>query len=121
MTLLNLMFEILINIKHVHITTKSKVEHDVTNVLYDKFNDTYDKLLEVYAGKYGREKLWDKNNIVKKNNMINMYAYNGNLIEYLNIVLKKIQKHFNNDEEIQNIVDDIKNIIYRSIYLLNLS
>lgn len=117
MNILNLMFEILINIKHAHLMTTSNTEHVATDKLYDSYSKLYDKFLEVYIGKYGREKLKP----IGKSSMVNMNAYNGDIKTYLQSVTKRMDTILSKqDSEIQNIVDDIKNTFYHSIYMLSL-
>lgn len=97
--------------------TTSNAEHVATDKLYDSFTKLYDKLLEVYIGKYGREKI----KVTGKSSMVNINAYNGDIKSYLQLVIKKMDTIVSKqDSEIQNIIDDIKNTIYHSIYMLSL-
>lgn len=97
--------------------TISNTEHIATNILYDSFTKLYDKLLEVYIGKYGREKI----KVTGKSSMVNINAYDGDIRTYLQSVIKKLDTIVSKqDSEIHNIIDDIKNNIYHTIYMLSL-
>lgn len=110
---INLMFEILANIKHAHLMTTKYAEHKATDKLYNQFSEQQDRFLEVYLGKYSRKK--------QSNTQLNYNLYNEDISSYLKTVVKKLDTVVNKkDDELKNIIEEMKASMYQTIYLLTL-
>lgn len=109
----NLMFEILANIKHAHLMTTKYTEHKATDKLYNEISEQQDRFLEVYLGKYGRKK--------SSNTVLNYNLYHEDISSYLKTAIKKLDSIVNKkDDELKNIIEEMKASMYQAIYLLGL-
>lgn len=115
----NKFFEMLINIKVAHLMTTSFAKHKATNSLYDDINRLYDKFLEVYIGKYGRQNFKSTQTIAYKHLTDDKFLeYLKQLIKYFNVdILKILDK---TDTDLLTIIDEIKISLNRTVYLLTL-
>jgi hypothetical protein len=112
-------FEMLINIKVAHLMTTSLAKHKATDNLYDDINGLYDKFLEVYIGKYGRNNFKSAQTIGYKHLTDEEFLeYLKQLIKYFTVdILKILDK---TDTDLLSIVDEIKISLNKTVYLLTL-
>lgn len=115
----NKFFEMLINIKLAHLMTTSFAKHQATDHLYDDINKLYDKFLEVYIGKYGRQNFKSVQTIGYKHLTDDQFLeYLKQLIKYFNLDILKLLDE--TDTDLFSIVDEIKISLNKAMYALTL-
>lgn len=100
-----------------HWQTSSDREHRATKFFYEALTEKMDEFLECFMGQYGR--LFAGNYTLKLKD-----HYQGCSIRYLQDMRKKIdliKPQFNDAGDLQNIIDEIRALINRTIYLLTMN
>ena len=96
---------------YVHLRTKSYAQHKALNSFYEDIVELSDSLYETYAGKYGQIR-FDAGASVKEEDPIKYFENMGDM-------LSDAQDFFNEkDTHLINILDEIKALIYRTLYKL---
>lgn len=109
-----------IQLKLYHWQTTSYARHIATDQLLEKISDLSDKFIEVYFGKYGRQKTTKDDKILLTN-----YS-DADIVKYLtaalNYINQDISKHLknSNNSDLQNILDEICAEINKTLYLFTL-
>jgi hypothetical protein len=107
-----------IQIQFVHWQTKNYAIHIATDLFISKLDKKLDDLVEIYQGKYNTRIYFDKNMKFSIQNNINIIQHIKLYIEHFNNILQFITLSHN--DELINIIDDIKNIINKFLYQLSL-
>lgn len=94
-----------------HLQTKIFAEHKALNEYYEGILDLADKLTEAYFGKYGRCEI-----SIPSSKYINPEAHLKQLTGYI-----ESNRTIFKDSYIQNIIDEILHLGYKTLYLLTLS
>jgi DNA-binding ferritin-like protein len=101
-----------------HWQTKSYAEHKAFGSAYNALGDLFDKLVEVYSGKYGVPKAKIRYDIVLENydESINVTSYLDNFISYT----EQLKEQLSDAADILNILDEIVAEVNQLKYLLTL-
>lgn len=111
-------FTVLNQIKVYHWQTKSYSEHRALNSAYEELDELFDKFVECYMGKKGREEK-------KSEYVIKLKSYDSNFTLDLNYIFDKFTEIINSmvddsDTELLNIRDEILGEFDKLKYLLTL-
>jgi hypothetical protein len=115
-----LLMQISMQAKILHWQTDCDTEHRHFGMFYDEFNDQMDNLIEVIAGKYGKDKL------SFSQAAISVYDYKNARPAFFELVDEALVECFSQifdkekDSEIFNIVDEILALKNKVQYLLQL-
>ena len=107
-------------IKLYHWQTKSFSRHKATDEIIGKLDESIDKFVEVYMGKYGRPRLGPKTNSIKLSNMSESAAQ-----KFIKGCIKAIQNmrsRLNDrvDSDLINISDEMLADLNQLLYLFSL-
>lgn len=98
-----------------HFQTNKYNHHKIIDEYSKKLSDNFDKLFEVFQGKYGTIKINDKNIVIKNISSNNLGNCFNNFIEQLSSILKAS----NNESFLASIVEEMIQDIYQYKYLLS--
>ncbi|ARF11059.1 hypothetical protein Hokovirus_4_33 [Hokovirus HKV1] len=108
-------FKFQIDLKMFHFQTSKFNHHKIVDEYSKKLADNFDKLFEVFQGKYGRIKINDKNinigNILGNNFVIYIDKFINQLLS--------IHSASQNESFLISIIDDMLQDIYQCKYLLS--
>lgn len=109
------LFEVRDEIHYQHLTTTSYAAHKALNAFYDEWLDLSDSFLETYQGRYRR--------ISGRITMIadgktDTVAYLKKLYDCIESDFKSIVSE--SDDDLLNIIADMKQLVNKTIYLLTL-
>lgn len=104
------------NLKLYHWQTDSYARHKATDELVDKVSEYKDRFIEVYFGKYGKQK------ISKDCKIALMNQTDADILKFLDSTNKEIitirkQLEQNGDNDLVSILDDLAVSINQTIYL----
>lgn len=113
--LINKLFETREKSNSFHYSSTSRSMHKIMEEYYDEILEKVDLLVEVYIGKYGQIgeyiNIYDEDSINNKN----ILEYFENVVDFINVSSSKIFD-IKKDSHLLSIVDDIYNLLYRTIY-----
>jgi len=116
--LIEFVFSLLNQVKLFHWSTTSYAKHKALDDLHSSLSDKTDTLIECFIGKYQRQPLGNfKITTSVTSDCSDIILYLQGQLE----ILDKIHKELKRSTELQNIVDEIKSEIDKTIYLCNLS
>jgi len=107
---LSSLFEIEVNIHIAHLQTTSFAEHKALNEVYEGIVNLRDRFIESYQGKYGIIKGYKSFEIKEAVDPINYLKEFCILFEKFRLTLE--------DGYLQQIIDDVIELLYSSIYKL---
>ena len=107
-------------IKLYHWQTKSFSRHKATDGVIDALDESIDKYVEVYMGKYGRPRMTPKTNTVKVSNLseTSIVKFIKVCISYLQTELAKGLKP--TDTDLVNLRDEMLSELNQLLYLFTL-
>lgn len=109
------------NTKLFHLSTTSYAAHKASDELLDELRDKHDNFLEIYIGKYGRDKVANKQENIEFTKMNNK-DFCQFLKDTISFFQTDIFNYINeNDTDLINIRDEIVGKINKTLYLLTLS
>lgn len=121
MHIIHSIFYFLNNLKVYHWNTKSYSRHKASDKCFNDIQVLFDRFVEVYIGKYGRDKLFSNGNIdidvsfkINDKNIINLFKQT---ILYLNDIDLKSNK----DSDLITIRDEILATLNQTLYLFTLN
>ena len=117
----NFFFSMREQIKLYHWQTHSFAQHKATDDVISALDESIDKYVEIYMGKYGRPKVTGGSNTVRVQNMTEKTAvrFIKTCITYLEGPLVKRLKP--TDTDLVNIRDEMLGELNRILYLFTLS
>ena len=118
--IVNLMLTLRNQVKIYHWETMQYARHKSTDDLVDKLDDSIDKFVEVYIGKYGRPKLTPRTGTIRLRNYDDVQApalLNEAIIWMTNRLPALLSK---NDTDLLNIRDEILADLNQTLYLFTL-
>lgn len=119
-TIIQIFFNMLLNIKLYHWQTTSFSRHKSSDELHQNLSELTDKFVEVYMGRYSRPKFKNSFDInVKQVNDLNIIEILNQYINFLKYDILKYVK--NSDTDILNIRDEILGLFNRTLYLFSLN
>jgi len=115
--IINLMLTLRNQVKIYHWETMQFSRHKSTDNLVDKLDDSIDKFVEVYIGKYGRPNLNQRNGTIRLRNFSDDQATEvlKQAVEWLTNRLPKLLS--NKDTDLLNIRDEIVAELNQTLYL----
>jgi len=115
--IINLMLTLRNQVKIYHWETMQFSRHKSTDDLVDKLDDSIDKFVEVYIGKYGRPNLNQRNGTIRLRNFSDDQATEvlKQAVEWLTMRLPKLLS--NKDTDLLNIRDEILGDLNQTLYL----
>ena len=115
--IINLMLTLRNQVKIYHWETMQFSRHKSTDDLVDKLDDSIDKFVEVYIGKYGRPNLNQRNGTIRLRNFSDDQATEvlKQAAEWLTNRLPKLLS--NKDTDLLNIRDEILGDLNQTLYL----
>ena len=115
--IVNLMLTLRNQVKIYHWETMQFSRHKSTDDLLEKLDDSIDKFVEVYIGKYGRPKLTPKTGTIRLRNFSDEEGQEllKQAIEWLTTRLPKLLS--SKDTDLLNIRDEILADLNQSLYL----
>lgn len=115
--IVNLMLTLRNQVKIYHWETMQFSRHKSTDDLLEKLDDSIDKFVEVYIGKYGRPKLTPKTGTIRLRNYNDEEGQEllKQAIEWLTTRLPKLLS--SKDTDLLNIRDEILADLNQSLYL----
>ena len=121
---INAIFDFQVNVKVYHWSTKSYPRHKASDEIVDEVQNLGDKFVEVYTGKYGRDKflpLGNKNAVIKVLSLTDasIIKYLDDFMAMLTVDLPKFLK--NTDTDLLNIRDELLGAVAKTKYLFTLS
>ena len=125
MHVIHLLFYFLNNLKVYHWNTKSYSRHKASDSCFTDIQNTFDKFIEVYIGKYGRNKLFSH----KSSNMKLITLDNVNdkeIITLINQLISFLQNLENElglksvDSDLLNLRDEMLSTLNQTLYLFTL-
>jgi hypothetical protein len=129
MHIIHLLFYFLNNIKIYHWNTKSFARHKASDDCFIHIQNTFDKFIETYIGKYGRNKLFlHKKQLQILKNVDSLTVFTDKeikaLIEQLIDFLKNLESELNinptGDSDLLNLRDEMLVILNQTLYLFTL-
>lgn len=115
--IIHLMLTLRNQVKVYHWDTMSFARHKSTDDLVDKLDDSIDKFVEVYIGKYGRPKYTTKTGRIQVRNYNDVQAP-ALLQEAINWLTNSLPTLLGkNDTDLLNIRDEIVAELNQSLYL----
>ena len=118
--IVNLMLTLRNQVKIYHWETMQYARHKSTDDLVDKLDDSIDKFVEVYIGKYGRPKLTPRTGTIRLRNYDDVQAptlLNEAIVWMTNRLPALLSK---NDTDLLNIRDEILAELNQTLYLFTL-
>lgn len=118
--IVNLMLTLRNQVKIYHWETMQYSRHKATDDLVDKLDDSIDKFVEVYIGKYGRPKLTPRTGTIRLRNYDDVQApvlLNEAIAWMTNRLPTLLSK---NDTDLLNIRDEILAELNQTLYLFTL-
>lgn len=109
------LFEVRDQIHFSHLNTTSYAEHKALNEFYDSWLDLADEFVEVYQGKYSRITGKITTNA---SNTASVSEYLKDVYTFVDSDLKSLTKP--EDEDLLNLIADMKALINKTQYLLTL-
>ena len=118
--IVNLMLTLRNQVKIYHWETMKYARHKATDELVDKLDDSIDKFVEVYIGKYGRPKLNARTGTIRLRNFDDTQATTllGEAISWMTDRLPTLLSK--NDTDLLNIRDEILAELNQTLYLFTL-
>ena len=115
--IVNLMLTLRNQVKIYHWETMQFSRHKSTDDLLEKLDDSIDKFVEVYIGKYGRPKLTPKTGTIRLRNYNDEEGQEllKQAVEWLTTRLPKLLS--SKDTDLLNIRDEILADLNQSLYL----
>jgi len=115
--IVNLMLTLRNQVKIYHWETMQFSRHKSTDDLLDKLDDSIDKFVEVYIGKYGRPKLTTKTGTIRLRNFSDEEGHEllKQAIEWLTTRLPTLLS--SKDTDLLNIRDEIVADLNQTLYL----
>lgn len=113
-------FEMREQIKLYHWQTKSYSRHKATDSVIDALDESIDKYVEVFMGKYGRPRMIARNNTIRVTNLseTSIVKFIKTCIGYLlNDLSKKLKPQ---DTDLMNIRDEMLAELNQLLYLFTL-
>ena len=93
-----------------HFLTKSYAQHKALEQYYTSIVPLLDSYTEAYQGKYG---------LIKKFKLNTPFSENPkSMVKYFKKLLVKIKKINIPDQYLQNIVDSVYELVYKTLYML---
>jgi hypothetical protein len=118
--IVNLMLTLRNQIKIYHWETMQHSRHKSTDDLIDKLDDSIDKFVEVYIGKYGRPKLTPRTGTIRLRNYDDVQAP-ALLTEAISWMTDRLPNLLSkNDTDLLNIRDEIVADLNQTRYLFTL-
>jgi hypothetical protein len=114
------LFEAQLNIKLYHWSTSSYARHKAADALLDKLQENGDKFVEVFVGKYGRDKIsLSKKHVAIQN--LNDTSVCKFLDDYIKLLCNEVPKYVNkSDTDLLNIRDELLAACNQTKYLFGL-
>jgi len=116
--IINFFFQLTLQIKLYHWTTKSYSRHKASDDLHANILELSDKFVEMYIAKYGRPKIHEPSNTIKISNLndTQIVHYLKKTIDFLT---QDIPKHIDveNDTDLVNIRDELLGNVNQTLYL----
>jgi len=107
------------NMKIYHWRTTTFSRHKASDDAFAHIQDLFDKFVETYSGRYGRDKLFPPG----MNNQSTSIVYFND--KNINTLVKQLVKFLTNasfeDPELINIRDDMLTVLNQTLYLFTLS
>ena len=118
--IVNLMLTLRNQVKIYHWETMQYARHKSTDDLVDKLDDSIDKFVEVYIGKYGRPKLTPRTGTIRLRNYDDVQAPTllNEAISWMTNRLPALLSK--NDTDLLNIRDEILAELNQTLYLFTL-
>lgn len=118
--IVNLMLTLRNQVKIYHWETMQYARHKATDDLVDKLDDSIDKFVEVYIGKYGRPKLTPRTGTIRLRNYDDVQApvLLNEAIAWMSTRLPTLLSK--NDTDLLNIRDEILAELNQTLYLFTL-
>jgi hypothetical protein len=118
--IVNLMLTLRNQVKIYHWETMQFSRHKATDDLVDKLDDSIDKFVEVYMGKYGRPNLTSRTGTIRLRNFKDPEAANllKEAISWMTTRLPKLLS--SKDTDLLNIRDEIIGELNQTLYLFTL-
>jgi len=115
--IVNLMLTLRNQVKIYHWETMKFSRHKSTDDLVEKLDDSIDKFVEVYIGKYGRPKLTSRTGTIRLRNFTDDEATEvlKQAIQWLTVRLPTLLS--NKDTDLLNIRDEILSDLNQTLYL----
>jgi len=115
--IVNLMLTLRNQVKIYHWETMKFSRHKSTDDLVGKLDDSIDKFVEVYIGKYGRPKLTSRTGTIRLRNFTDDEATEvlKQAIQWLTVRLPTLLS--NKDTDLLNIRDEILSDLNQTLYL----
>jgi hypothetical protein len=118
--IVNLMLTLRNQVKIYHWETMQYARHKSTDDLVDKLDDSIDKFVEVYIGKYGRPKLTLRTGTISLRNYDDVQAP-ALLTEAIAWMTTRLPTLLSgNDTDLLNIRDEILSDLNQTLYLFTL-
>jgi hypothetical protein len=109
-SLVNKFFEVRQVSHNVHLQTKSYSTHKALNSYYDDLLDLVDEFIETYQGQYGILSGYEK---IDVSQVSDIEGYLENSVKIFSAARENIK-----DAHLQNILDEIVALTYRTLYKL---
>lgn len=113
--MLQKLFEIRDQIHYLHLNTTSYARHKALNSFYDDWLDTLDEFVETYQGKYGRV---TGKITISINEQVDPVDYLKQVYACLETECKSMVSK--SDDDLLNIIADMKQLVNQTLYLLTL-
>ena len=113
-------FQMREQIKLYHWQTKSYSRHKATDSVIDSLDESIDKYVEVFMGKYGRPRMTARNNTIRVTNLseTSIVKFIKTCIAYLlNDLSKKLKPQ---DTDLMNVRDEMLAELNQLLYLFTL-
>jgi hypothetical protein len=118
--IVNLMLTLRNQVKIYHWETMKYARHKATDELVDKLDDSIDKFVEVYIGKYGRPKLTPRTGTIRLRNFDDVQAP-ALLKEAISWMTDRLPSLLSKkDTDLLNIRDEIIADLNQTLYLFTL-
>lgn len=119
-TIIKVFFNMILNIRLYHWSTKSYARHTGSGALYDLLSELSDKFVETYMGRYKRPEFKSAFNVqVNQLNDSNIIEALEKYIEFLKYEVPKYLKE--SDTDLLNIRDEMVGEMNKTLYLFTLN
>lgn len=117
-TIIQVFFNVLLNVKLYHWNTTNFARHKASDELYGSLNESIDKFVEVYMGRYSRPEFKTFDVKVKQLNDKNVIEV---LDDYIAFLKYEVPNHVKDtDTDLLNIRDEMLAEFNKTLYLFTL-
>lgn len=112
------LFFFLNNMKIYHWKTTSFSRHKAADDAVSHIQDLFDKFVETYIGRYGRDKLFPS--VINEKSVSVVYYNDKNIVSLVKQLVKFLISVEFEDPELINIRDDMLTVLNQTLYLFTL-